>query len=208
MIAFLEGNILERDSQSLILNVNGVGYQVYLSERTLNQIPNHEKKLALRIHTIVREDALLLYGFLTPLEEKVFKKLITVSGLGPKLAMTILSGLGPSSLAEAIFQEKISVLTAISGVGKKTAERIILELKDKVLDLIEDPSSNLDQKDTLNVKDTSLLEEALSAFKNLGYQSKEAEQVLKKIKGIHELPLDKIVKEGLKQLSNSSLFKG
>ena len=175
MIASLRGKLTHRLSDALIVETNGVGYRVAVSQNTLALLPPNGSDVFLWIITIVREDDLALYGFVEESERNTFQKLISVSGIGPKLALTILSGIKPSELVHAIRREDLARLTLISGVGKKTAERIILELKDK----LEELSINI-QALTGNEfpKHTSIYEETLSALLNLGYPRAHAEKVL------------------------------
>jgi holliday junction DNA helicase RuvA len=135
MIAFLRGVLLEKHPNQIIVDVSGVGYDVIIPVSTFSSLPETGRQVQLRIHTHVREDALSLFGFLTSHEKLLFEKLTSVSGIGPKLAITVLSGLPVADLAGAIRGGAVEVLVRVPGIGKKTAERIVLELKDK-LDLL------------------------------------------------------------------------
>jgi Holliday junction DNA helicase RuvA len=132
LIAYLSGRILEKHPNRVIVDVNGVGYDVAVPLSTFYSLGNADSNVTLRIHTHVREDALSLYGFLTALEQDLFERLIGVSGIGPKVALAVLSGIEPLELMRAIERADIARLTAIPGVGKKTSERIVLELKDRL----------------------------------------------------------------------------
>src|SRR3954464_11470270 len=132
MIAHLRGRLLEKHPNRVIVDVQGVGYEALVPLSTFYGMPAPGEEIALRIHTHVREDALLLYGFATLLELQLFDRLISVSQIGPKLALAVLSGIEPDALIAAVKQNDVARLTAIPGVGKKTAERIGLELKDKM----------------------------------------------------------------------------
>ena len=132
MIAHLRGSILEKHPNRIVVDVNGVGYDVFVPLSTFYGLGDPGFDIALRIHTHVREDALTLYGFATLLEQELFERLIGVSGIGPKLALAVLSGIEPIELMRAIERGDIARLTAIPGVGKKTSERIVLELKDRL----------------------------------------------------------------------------
>ena len=197
MIAFLKGNLQEIDDEGIILDVGGVGYRVFLSKRALSVLPPLGNPIEIRIHTVVREDALNLFGFLSPDEETVFKKLLSVSGIGPKVGLGILSHLAAHEIAEAIYQENLIKLTSIPGIGKKTAERMIVELKDKMLAVAKLGS----HESTRSSEQNTHWQEAISAFTNLGYSRTEAEKVLASIEGAKHLSLPKLVKEGLKRLS-------
>jgi len=135
MIAFLRGAVLEKHPNQVIVDVQGVGYDVTIPVSTFSALPDAGSEVSLRIHTHVREDALALFGFLTTAEKVLFEKLTGVSGIGPKLAITVLSGLPVGDLVAAIRGGSLEVLVKVPGIGKKTAERIVLELKDK-LDLL------------------------------------------------------------------------
>src|SRR5205823_6140261 len=132
MIARLSGVLLEKHSDTAVVDVQGVGYLVYLSHQSMARLPSEGSRAQLRCYTHVREDALQLYGLATAEEEELFHLLISVSGVGPKLAVNILSGMPAPELASAIRHGELGRLTKISGVGKKTAERLVMELKDKL----------------------------------------------------------------------------
>ena len=135
MIALLTGRIASRNPDAVILDVNGVGYRVQIPFSTFYALPDNGALLTLNIHTHVKEDAIHLYGFLSPEEKQFFQLLLTVSGVGPKLAKDILSNIQPDELASALVRGDINRLSAIPGIGRKTSERLILELKDKVIKL-------------------------------------------------------------------------
>src|ERR1700686_2643153 len=132
MIAFLRGILLEKHPNQVIVDTGGVGYDVQIPVSTFSALPDAGSEVRLRIYTHVREDALSLYGFFTVEEKAIFEKLITVSGIGPTLAIKVLSGLNTEDLVTAIRNSQVDQLVRIPGVGKKTAERIVLELKDKL----------------------------------------------------------------------------
>ena len=132
MIAFLVGTIEEKYENVLVMDVNGVGYELLISNNTLVALPNVNETTKVLTYLHVKEDGVALYGFATPEEKSIFMKLITVSGVGPKMAITILSGMKISDLIVAITREDVSLLSKIKGLGKKTAERVCLELKDKI----------------------------------------------------------------------------
>ena len=198
MIAYLQGTLLEIGPDYAVVVAGGVGYQVFLAKHTLMALPEAGAEIELKVHTVVREDNISLYGFRRGSEKELFLKLIQVSNVGPKLALTIMSGLPVEDLAAAIRSEDLVRLTAIPGIGKKTAERLIVELKDKVLAWLAKGS---DGAIPVHAAPTSLSEEAISALVNLGYSRQEAQQALKSIPGAADLPLEKLVREGLKALS-------
>jgi Holliday junction DNA helicase RuvA len=173
MIAHLRGRLLEKHPNRVTIDVQGVGYEAHVPLSTFYGLPEAGGDLSLRIHTHVREDALVLYGFATLLELQLFERLISVSGIGPKLALAVLSGIEPNDLVNAIKQSDIARLTGIPGVGKKTAERIVLELKDKLAAFLPADTSG----SALGVAGgESMRTDVLSALINLGYHRPLAER--------------------------------
>src|SRR5579864_9483948 len=171
MIAHLRGKLLAKHPNQAIVETAGVGYDVTISVPTFSDLPAAGAEVALHIHTHVREDAIALYGFLRPSEKVLFEKLITVSGIGPKLAITILSGMAADEMVAAIRGNDLVRLTRIPGIGRKTAERMVLELRDKLPDAT--PTA-LPTAPALNATE----EDVLSALVNLGYQHAAAEKAL------------------------------
>jgi holliday junction DNA helicase RuvA len=171
MIAYLRGKLLAKHPNQIVVETGGVGYEVNISVPTFSELPANGSEVALHIHTHVREDLIALYGFLRPTEKQLFEKLITVSGIGPKLAITILSGMAAEEMAGAIRGNDVARLTRIPGIGKKTAERMVLELRDKL-----PPAAGTS---TPTVPEMSATEEdVLSALLNLGYQRAAADKAL------------------------------
>jgi Holliday junction DNA helicase RuvA len=171
MIAHLRGKLLAKHPNQAIVETGGVGYDITISVPTFSDMPGVGGEVALHIHTHVREDMIALYGFLRSAEKKLFEKLITVSGIGPKLAITILSGMAADEMVHAIRGNDIARLTRIPGIGKKTAERMVLELRDKLP--MEKPGEVLAALTLSPVE-----EDVLSALVNLGYQRTAAEKAL------------------------------
>jgi Holliday junction DNA helicase RuvA len=171
MIAHLRGKLLAKRPNQAIVETGGVGYDVTISVPTFSDLPALGTEVSLHIHTHVREDLIALYGFLRPSEKLLFEKLITVSGIGPKLAITILSGMPADEMVRAIRGNDIARLTRIPGIGKKTAERMVLELRDK---LPEPGPSSVPAAPPMNATE----EDVLSALVNLGYQRPAAEKAL------------------------------
>lgn len=171
MIAHLRGKLLAKHPNQAVVETAGVGYDVTISVPTFSDLPAIGADVALHIHTHVREDVIALYGFLRPTEKVLFEKLITVSGIGPKLAITILSGMRADEMVGAIRGNDVARLTRIPGIGKKTAERMVLELRDK---LPEAGPSATPAVPSLSVTE----EDVLSALVNLGYQRAAAEKAL------------------------------
>src|SRR6184192_734635 len=171
MIAHLRGKLLTKRPNQAIVETSGVGYDVAISVPTFSDLPNVGSEIALHIHTHVREDLIALYGFLRSAEKQVFEKLITVSGIGPKLAITILSGMPADEMVNAIRGNDLARLTKIPGIGRKTAERMVLELRDKL------PPAGKDQMQAVPSL-SATQEDVLSALVNLGYQRPTAEKAL------------------------------
>lgn len=176
MIAYLTGQIRERAPGRVVLDVHGVGYELFIPVSTFSQLPAAGQSASLYVHTHVREDALQLYAFATALERSLFEKLISVSNVGPKLALAVLSGLSAPELAAAITGSDLARLTAVPGIGKKTAERICVELRDKLAELPLGPVAAAPAPPPAS-------EEVLSALVNLGYSRFLAEKALAKAAG-------------------------
>jgi Holliday junction DNA helicase RuvA len=171
MIAHLRGKLLSKHPNQAIVETGGVGYDVTISVPTFSDLPALGSEVALHIHTHVREDALALYGFLRSSEKLLFEKLITVSGIGPKLAITILSGMAADEMVGAIRGNDVAKLTRIPGIGRKTAERMVLELRDKLPEV--GPATAVAMPAV-----SATEEDVLSALVNLGYQRAAAEKAL------------------------------
>ena len=172
MIAHLRGSILEKHPNRIVIDVNGVGYDVFVPLSTFYGLGEPGAAIALRIHTHVREDAFLLYGFATLLEQELFERLIGVSGIGAKVALAVLSGIEPVDLIRAIERGDLARLTAIPGVGKKTSERIVLELKDRL------PRAQPAGADDVPPEPPVMRDDVLSALINLGYHRPLAEKAV------------------------------
>ena len=170
MIAHLRGTLLEKHPNLVIVEAGGVGYEIMVPVSTFSALPAAGDAVTLRIHTHVREDILALYGFATAEEKRLFERLISVSGIGPRLAVTVLSGLPVADLIEAIRAAQIERLVRIPGVGKKTAERIVVELRDKFAQL---PQAEAHAA-------TGIEQDVLSALVNLGCQRAQAETAIRK----------------------------
>ena len=175
MIGQLRGQLIHKKPNSLLLDVQGVGYEVSIPLTSFYELPTEGKEVTLKIYTHVREDALLLFGFLSQREKEFFLKLISISGIGPKLAIAILSGAQVEELAQAIASGNLIRLTAIPGVGRKTAERVVLELKSQITSfLLPEQVEAAKEGGVL----TALEEDILSALTNLGYPRSTAEKAL------------------------------
>jgi Holliday junction DNA helicase RuvA len=174
MIAFLRGRVLDKFPNRIILDVSGVGYEVHVPLSTFYEIGEAGAEVSLRVHTHVREDTLQLFGFLTPLEQLLFERLIGISGIGPKLAVAVLSGIDSRELVVAVQRADVARLIRIPGVGKKTAERMVLELKDRLKDVAPAPEAEGAQPSTGD----RLRDDLISALENLGYHRPLAEKAV------------------------------
>lgn len=200
MIAHLTGRLLQKSTQALIVDAGGIGYEVVVPLSTFYALPEAEEHVKLHIYTHVREDAILLFGFSTQLEKKLFLMLISVSGIGPKLAVNILSGIGPGELLEAMALGDAFRLQSIPGVGKKTAERLVLELKDRALKSLGD--MEMPHAPVADERERAILDDALSALANLGYQVRSAKNALEKVRlGQKHVTLETLIKEALRILA-------
>lgn len=195
MIALLTGRIISQSPNEVIIDVSGVGYHVHTTLNTYDNLPENGETTTLHIHTHVREDTLSLFGFLSRDEKEVFTKLLKVNGIGPKMALSVLSGVPHHDLVEAIKNEDLARLNAIPGVGKKTAERIIIDLKDKLTGAV---FANMAGDTKKNV---SIYDDAISALVNLGYNKLQAEKVMGKIGISDSSSLPAIIKDALKELA-------
>jgi Holliday junction DNA helicase RuvA len=197
MIAWLSGRLRHKAADYLIIDVSGVGYQVFVPLSTYSAIPDDGEDVSLHIHTHLREDSLSLFGFVTEVEKNMFLLLLGVSGIGPKLALAILSSLSVQDLSRAIQTSDDSLLGTIPGIGKKTAARMVLELKDKmklIMPMIPAPLSDADSV-TDDVKDV------ISALMNLGYKKPQAEEAVKKIgHGRPGMTVEELIREALSRL--------
>jgi Holliday junction DNA helicase RuvA len=178
MIAFLRGRLLDKHPNRVTVDVGGVGYDVAVPLSTFYTLGDPGASVSLRIHTHVREDALALFGFATPLEQALFERLIAISGIGPRLALAVLSGIEPAELVRAVRTKDTARLTSIPGVGKKTAERIGLELKDRL-----PPGLVAGAGAPAEAPEEGLRGDLLSALVNLGYQRGAVEKAIDTVLG-------------------------
>lgn len=197
MIASLHGILVTKVPDNVIVDIQGVGYRVHVSNQTFSKLPSRGATVLLHVYTAVREDDISLYGFLEEDEKRLFQKLITVNGIGPKLALTILSGIPPHDLVDALYRGDLVRLTAISGIGKKTAERMVLDLKDKLVDFMTESRA----RSPLENGKRQLFEESISALVNLGYPRMTAERTLSQITLQENPPLESVVRQALKILA-------
>jgi Holliday junction DNA helicase RuvA len=197
MIALLTGEIAQRHTEAIIIDVAGVGYRVQVPLSTYYSLPE-KGKISLHIHTHVKEDAINLFGFLSAEEKNFFVLLISVSGVGPKLAITILSHMPAAELALALVEADIPRLTSIPGIGKKSAERLVLELQDKAVHFARDKviSSPVGRKSA----PTGLREDAISALINLGYKDNLANKAVNSLDFKADAALEDVLKKALQLL--------
>ena len=198
MIAQLRGRILEKHPNRIVVDVGGVGYDVFVPLSTFYGLGDAGSDISLRIHTHVREDALALYGFRTILEQDLFERLISVSGIGPKVALGVLSGIEPLELTRAIERSDIARLTAIPGIGRKTSERIVLELKDRL------PRVQVEHAVAGEVEAApgGVRDDVLSALVNLGYHRPLAEKaVAAAIKAVPDGGFEPTLKQALREMA-------
>jgi holliday junction DNA helicase RuvA len=201
LIASLRGHILEKHPNRIVIDVNGVGYEVFVPLSTFYGLGDAGSTITVRIHTHVREDALLLYGFATLLEQELFERLIGVSGIGPKVALAVLSGIEPQDLIHAIERGDLARLTAIPGVGKKTSERIVLELKDRLpRERAVARAAGAAPPDAPVMRD-----DVVSALVNLGYHrplaEKAAEAAIKTLGSAADASFERMLKQALREVA-------
>jgi Holliday junction DNA helicase RuvA len=194
MIARLTGMLAEKTPEQLVVDVQGVGYQVLVSLQTFYRLPALHERVSLHIHTHLREDALLLYGFLEEKEKGSFLLLKGVTGIGPRLALNILSGIPVDELENALRASDVTRLVAVPGVGKKTAERLVIELREKVGSLESGVPGGPGEPSALS-------EEAVSALVNLGYRRAEAEKVVREALRRGAASIADLIRDALRSLS-------
>ncbi|MDT8419995.1 MAG: Holliday junction branch migration protein RuvA [Desulfuromonadales bacterium] len=197
MIAMLTGQIAYRSTDHIILDVGGVGYRLQIPLSTFYALPE-TGQVQLKVHTHVKEDAIQLFGFFTEAEKNFFAMLISVSGVGPKLATTVLSHIPTDELGQALVDGDVARLTAIPGIGKKSAERLVLELQDKAATLFLNFPAPV--KGSVPARIDSSHQDAISALVNLGYKESLAKKALKGIELQPDTPLEEILKGALKIL--------
>lgn len=200
MIAALTGRLAVKSPSQITLDVQGVGYEVFIPLSTFYSLPDLNESASLRIHTHLREDAIQLFGFLTATEKDAFILLTGISGIGPKLALSVLSTLSVTDLVTAIQSGDMDKLATVPGIGKKSAGRIVLELKDKVERLHAMPAA---VATATRDQPTSLHDDALSALVNLGYRAQEAKDIITRITQSQPspMPLKDLIRETLKELA-------
>lgn len=201
MIAHITGKLIQKQPNSIVVDVGGVGYELTVPLSTFYDLGEEGAAISLRVHTHVREDALQLFGFRTEGEKKLFLMLLTVSGIGPKLAITVLSGLSVEELVQAIRAGNLAKLVAIPGVGKKTAERMLVELKDKVAGIL--PPGLEEHVSAAAQSWEAMREDVVSALVNLGYQKAQAEKAANAVlKQTPDIRFEVALKSALRNLAS------
>src|SRR6476619_6993652 len=196
MIAFLRGRVLDKHPNRIVVDVNGVGYELYVPLSTYYDVGDAGAEITLRVHTHVREDALQLYGFLTALEQQLFERLIGISGIGPKLAVAVLSGIDSDELVRSIQRADVARLTRIPGIGKKTAERIVLELKDRLADVAQPVAADGGTRPQID----HVRDDLISALENLGYHRPLAEKAVDAVRARDDsAPFEDALKGALRE---------
>ena len=199
MIAALEGRLAEKHPSRIVVDVQGVGYEVHVPLSTFYELGEPGSDVSLRIHTHVREETLALFGFLSTLELQLFERLISVNGIGPRLALTALSGIEPPELVRSVRQGDVARLTGIPGVGKKTAERMVSELRDNLPNII---SAEAEPASSVKGEADDLRGDALSALLNLGYHRQLAEKAINAaLKGSDDLVFEDVLRQALRELA-------
>jgi Holliday junction DNA helicase RuvA len=201
MIARLQGVLIAKRVEGIVVDVHGVGYQVFVPLSTYYTLPDVEQPVTLLTTMYIREDAWRLYGFATPAEQALFELLVSVSSIGPRLALNMLSSVAPPDLQHAIIGGNIPALQAIPGIGRKTAERVILELKDKIAHLDMSPAGRTQKAPT---PDDQLLGDVISALLNLGYKRGEAEKAVQAVRSKRDgtVALEALLKDALRLLAH------
>jgi Holliday junction DNA helicase RuvA len=197
MIAFLRGRVLDKQPNRIIVDVAGVGYEVHVPLSTFYEVGDEGAEVSLRVHTHVREETLQLYGFLTDLERQVFERLIGISGIGPKLAIAVLSGMDSREVITAIQRADVARLTGIPGIGKKTAERIVLELKDRLIQLATPAVAGTGPEGSSGDR---LRTDLLSALQNLGYHRQQVDRAIKTVTTGTDVTFEQALRSALREL--------
>ena len=198
MIGRLKGLLLKKQPPTLLLDVNGVGYEVDAPMSTFYQLPDVNQEIILHTHLVVREDIQQLCGFISETERSMFRSLIKINGVGPKLALSILSAISADDFARCIQESDTTTLVRLPGVGKKTAERLVIEMRDKLKDWQVDALSNGEAAGMIEIQQTANpVEEAVSALIALGYKPPQASRMVSQIDN-HDLSSEEIIRDALK----------
>ena len=199
MFAYIKGTLEEKSTNYVVIEVSGIGYKIFMSNISINEIGELGNKVKVHTHYYVREDNISLYGFLTHEELKMFELLLSVSGIGAKSAISMLSNITPAGFACAIISNNVALLKKIPGIGPKTAQRIILELQDK-LKSEQELAKQDDQEEIKVINNSENVEEAMQALQILGYNKKEIEKAFEKIANT-DVSVEELIKKGLSILA-------
>jgi len=193
MITHIRGKLIEKNPNNAIIECNGIGYILPISLQTFSNIPDKEN-IKLHTHLIIREDAQILYGFWEKIEREIFKLLISVSGVGPSTAITMLSSMNTKEIQHAIASEDVEKIKSVKGIGIKTAQRVIVDLKDKII-------KTYDISEELSIGNNTIKNEALSALEVLGFTRKKVDNIIQVIlQDSPDIKLEELIKRGLKNL--------
>lgn len=199
MISQLKGIIIEKQPPMLVVDVHGVGYEILAPMNTFYQLPNVGQEIKLLTQLIVREDSQTLYGFISTAERNLFRSLIKVNGVGPKMAITILSAIEPNAFVQCIADQNIIALTKIPGVGKKTAERLIIEMRDKLAHWTSETTSKESAPKNYFSTISDAKHDAISALVSLGYKPNDANRIVNKV-ATENMTSEEIIRSALKNL--------
>ena len=199
MFAYIKGTLEEKSTNYVVIDVGGIGYKIFMSNISINEIGDLGNKVKVHTHYYVREDNISLYGFLTHEELKMFELLLSVSGIGAKSAISMLSNITPAGFAMAIISNNVALLKKIPGIGPKTAQRIILELQDK-LKSEQELTKQSEQTEIKVINNNENVEEAMQALQILGYNKKEIEKAFEKIANT-DVSVEELIKKGLSILA-------
>ncbi len=201
MIARINGMLIDKSTSQVVVEASGVGYLIFIPLSTYYELPEENNPIKLNIHTSLKQDSISLFGFATLAERDIFQVLLAVSGIGPKLALNILSGISVDDMIRAIRDRDLRRLTNVPGVGKKTAERMVLELRDKVIKLGLEGAHRKPQE--MSSQDGEFRDDAISALVNLGYRHQAAQEVVDSVlaKAAEPLSMDSLLKQSLKLLT-------
>ena len=200
MIGRLSGEIISKKPPQILIDVNGVGYEVEAPMTTFYELPEAGSKVILLTHMVVREDAQLLYGFATESERTMFRLLIRINGVGPKLGITILSGITSTELSRCVAESDIATLVKLPGIGKKTAERLVIELKDKLKDFVKIKSESTSSHFQVTGLPESPVDDAISALVALGYKQQEASRMVKSVDS-ENLNSEQLIRQALQSMA-------
>lgn len=200
MIAWLQGQLLEKQAPTILLNVNGVGYELEAPMTTFYDLPELEQTVSLFVHMVVREDAQLLFGFSSRQQRELFRSLIKVNGVGPKVALAILSTLSPQELLECMANEDFKQLTQVPGIGMKTAQRLVVEMKDRLEKEFGEVALEARANASAEANDR---DDAVAALVSLGYRLKDASRIVKSLPS--DLTSEELIRQALRTLSGNVL---